>query len=35
MCLCRGLPTIDFLVGVRIGDLARTVPADGEELVSA
>ena len=31
--LARGLPTTDFLAGVRIGDLARTVPAELAELL--
>jgi hypothetical protein len=30
--LMRGLPTTDFLAGVRIGDLAGTRPADKELL---
>ena len=32
--LGRGLPTTDFLAGVRIGDLERTRPADTELFIS-
>ena len=32
--LGRGLPTTDFLAGVRIGDLERTCPADTELFIS-
>src|SRR5579859_2842972 len=31
--LARGLPTTDFLAGVRIGDLAPTIPAELAELL--